>query len=257
MLSRVPVENSEKFRGCSKTIRSYSPSGTLVVSLATSPTTRFADDGTPLVISVIRSPNDLYLRISQRASNHEAGTSFETTSIPLAQIKRSVYPAKDQLQESWRYSSEVKAVDAQTLYHVFVVMLETVPNVSSDEIVEPLPTEWDATPVPIRATQANPRAFRGTKYQPPKARRLSQTDIRPHLCDARALKALVSPLWKFLATVRPRLAKVGNPKTISWRAFASPYNSIRSIVSKTSGIAPTFPSRLSRSLQSSSTVPNG
>jgi hypothetical protein len=161
------------------------------------------------VISVVRDPDELSVLINQRASDREADTSFETTSVPLTQIKRSVYPAKDRLQESWRYLSEVKAVDAETLYHVLVVLLETVPNVSSDEIAEPLPREWDAAPVPIRATQANPRAFKGTKYQPPKARRLSQTDTRPHLCDARALKALFSPLRKFLAAIRPRLAKVG------------------------------------------------
>jgi hypothetical protein len=129
--------------------------------------------------------------------------------VRLEELKDSVYPGKARLLESWGHLSEVSAPDEQTLYGLFVVLLETVPDRFSAKNVSPLPTEWSSVPVPPKATQAHPRAFKGTKCQPPKAGRLPQTDIRPHMCDARSLRNLVSPLWKFMARVRPRLVKLG------------------------------------------------
>lgn len=162
-----------------------------------------ADHGAPIVVSIVRSPADLLAMISQKRNDSE----FEVTSKPLSQIRRSIYPRKEPLEASWMYLSAVKSVDAETLFHVVVVLLDTVPDVSAVKSAAPLPDEWDAPPVMLRSTEANPRAFKGTKYQPPKARRLPQIDVRPHLCDARALNALLSTLWKFWDAVRPRLAR--------------------------------------------------
>lgn len=164
---------------------------------------------TSLVISIARTPDELSALISRCASVAAPdGAIFEVISAPLDQVKRSVYPPKDRLQESWRYLREVKAVDRQTLFHIFVVLLETVPGAARERAAA-LPAEWSMPTVAVRPTEAHPRAFKGTKVQPPKPRRLPPTDIRPHLCDPRAVRALMSPLWKFLPAVRSELVAVG------------------------------------------------
>jgi hypothetical protein len=150
--------------------------------------------------------------ISLGAGDPEAGMSFVTTPMPLAEVRSSVYPTKERLRAAWRNLSLVTAADSDTLYNIVLILLETVPTIS--RVAEPLPAEWGAAPVAARATHANPRAFKGTKYQPPKTRRLPQIDVRPHLCDARALKALVSPLWKFWDEVVARLGKLGYPDAV-------------------------------------------
>ncbi|QOY91861.1 hypothetical protein [Paludibaculum fermentans] len=124
-------------------------------------------------------------------------------------MRSALCPARDRLLASWQKLGVVRAADAETLFHVLVVLLETVPELPSAGVVDPLPSGWSETEVPVRATAANPRAYRGTKYQPPKRRRLPETDVRPHLCHARALPVLVAPLLQFLGGVRARLLKAG------------------------------------------------
>jgi hypothetical protein len=159
------------------------------------------------VISIVRRHTELFALISKRVGGEEGGS--EVAWARLAELKESIYPAKERLLDSWRRLGAITAVDEQTLYDLFVILLETVPDPSSSENVSPLPVEWNTVPVLPRATRAHPRAFKGTKFQPPKVGRLPQTDVRLHMCDAHSLRTLVSPLWKFLGRVRPRLVKAG------------------------------------------------
>ena len=176
-----------------------------VRDLARLPTTRAQGRaGEPQIISVIRRPRELVVM-----------TVSSTKLVPLAEVTTRTYPAKDQLAESWRYLSSSTAANADTLYHLLVVLLETVPDTSAayrTAPIDPLPAGWNETavaPVTIRPTAAHPRAYKGTKYQPPKARRLPETDLRPHLSQPRSLLAAIAPLGRFWHTVRPRLEKAG------------------------------------------------
>src|SRR5258708_26513829 len=49
-----------------------------------------------------------------------------STLFPYTTLFRS----KERLQESWRYLAKVKAADEDTLYHVLVVAIESVPDLS-------------------------------------------------------------------------------------------------------------------------------
>jgi hypothetical protein len=161
----------------------------------------------PHVISIVRRPSELTALIRRRVDGGEGAT--EAAWVRLEEVKDSVFPGKARLLESWGRLSEVSATDEQALYDLFVVLLETVPDPSSAKNVSPLPAEWNSVPAHPKATRAHPRAFKGTKFQPPKSSRLPQTDIRPQMCDARSLRTLVSPLWKFVERVRLRLVKAG------------------------------------------------
>lgn len=159
------------------------------------------DDGQTQIISIVRRPEAL-----------AAVTMNETGLVPLAQLKSANYPGKPRLEASWQYLGRARAASADTLYHVLVVLLETVPDTSPDyrtAPIDPLPAGWIEAPVSVRPTAANPRAFKGTRFQPPKARLLPEIDLRPHLCHARTLTAVVSPLRRYMDTVRHRLARAG------------------------------------------------
>jgi hypothetical protein len=103
----------------------------------------------------------------------------------------------------------VKAADEDTLYHVLIVAIESVPDFSIETTPPPLPAEWVAGSFTARATSAHPRAYKGTKHQPPKDRSLAPIDIRPYLCDVGSIKALLSPMWRLLPMVQARLKRAG------------------------------------------------
>ena len=77
--------------------------------------------------------------ISEPDPKAEEPKTFEIKSIPLDRVKPSVHPSKERLQESWRYLANVKAADEDTLYHVLVVAIESVPDLSIEASPPPLP----------------------------------------------------------------------------------------------------------------------
>src|SRR5262249_18804023 len=143
--------------------------------------------GVARLISIVRRPREIVACISEPVPAIEPPALFEIHSIPLDRLKRSLYPRKEKLQESWRYLARVKSADEDTLYHALLVVMESVPDLSVDTTPPPLPPEWSGAPFSARASSAHPRAYKGTKYQPPKGRRLAPIDVRPYLCHARSI----------------------------------------------------------------------
>lgn len=126
------------------------------------------ENAQPRLISIVRRSGEMLALMSELDPKAEEPKTFEIKSIPLARVKPSVHPSKERLQESWRHLANVKAADEDTLYHVLVVAIESVPDLSIEASPPPLPLDWGARPLRAKATSAHPRAFRGTKYQPPK-----------------------------------------------------------------------------------------
>lgn len=88
------------------------------------------------------------------------------------------------LASAWTALERVSEWNEATLAHVLTMLRETVP---SSEMPGDLPTlgpEVQALPAP-RATAAHPRAYRGTKYRPPKPRQPQRIDLRPYLLSRR------------------------------------------------------------------------
>jgi hypothetical protein len=64
--------------------------------------------------------------------------------------------------------------------HVLAVLRDTVPSPEPQGELAALGPEVHA-PSPPRATAAHPRAFRGTRYRPPKLQQPAAVDVRPYL----------------------------------------------------------------------------
>ena len=92
--------------------------------------------------------------------------------------------ARPALAAAWRRLERVDRWGQATLDDVLLVLRETVPSVDTpgdlavvgDEV---LPAS------PPRATAAHPRAYRGTRFKPPRPRQPASTDVRPHLLTRR------------------------------------------------------------------------
>ena len=161
------------------------------------------------LISIIRRPGEVFALIRMRTAHGGSAASFETKSVPLEQVTRAMFPAKDRFQESWHRLSQISVADEETLLHIFIVLLESVPDFSSEKKADPWPADWGAQPTAPRATAAHPRAFKGTKHRPPKSSGFPRFDLRPYLCDSGSIQALMTPLWKHAPRVRKRLEKAG------------------------------------------------
>jgi hypothetical protein len=104
---------------------------------------------------------------------------------------------------SWDYLGRVSVFDARTLFHALYVLTHTLPEGEAD--VPPLRIEPD--PPARQPTAAHPRAYRGTKHQPPKVRRGAPVDLRPHLCVAGNVNKLLRYLALWLPDALPLLQR--------------------------------------------------
>jgi hypothetical protein len=148
-------------------------------------------------------------QVSAPLSTEQSGAFPTITQVPLSQVNRPLYPGKERLSTAWRHLAAAKASDEDTLYHLLVVLIETVPDLKSEERPPALPQNWGEQARKLQATPAHPRAYSGTKYQPPKSSQLGPIDIRPYLCDPSSIQRILVPLSRFLPAVRRRLLRSG------------------------------------------------
>jgi hypothetical protein len=133
---------------------------------------------------------------------------YDTVTLPLARIPPALSPRRDTLLASWHALRQVHALDAATLVHVLVVLLETVPaTLPEDAPVVPL--LLTSPPDVPKATAAHPRAYQGTTYKPPKPRRLPPLDLQPALCHSRERQRLLRHLRPHLTAALAKLAALG------------------------------------------------
>lgn len=99
----------------------------------------------------------------------------------LRPIREGTHP---ELSRSWRALEAVRDWDDETLGHVLTVLRGTVPNQDTPSDL-PLLRSNVQEPSEPRATAAHPRAYRGTKYRPPKPRQPDKVDVRPYLLTRR------------------------------------------------------------------------
>jgi len=92
--------------------------------------------------------------------------------------------ARPELSAAWSRLEAVDRWDPSTLDDVLLVLRETVPSLDTPGGLAVLGEEVHPSPPP-RATAAHPRAFRGTRYKPPRPRQPESIDLRPHLLTRR------------------------------------------------------------------------
>lgn len=159
------------------------------------------------LISIVRRSNELIALVCKPNAGAEEDVPV-IQSVPLEGVRRSL-KVTNQLAEAWRCLSAAKSSDEKTLYDLLIVLMETVPDLSSASSRQRLPNGWGKEASPVRATQAHPRAFRGTKFKPPKESQQQQFDIRPYLCDAGSVQKILTSLWKWMPRVKPQLERRG------------------------------------------------
>jgi len=159
------------------------------------------------LISIVRRSSELFALVCE--PNTGTGETIPVIqSLPLERVRRSLN-VTSQIAEAWRSLSTAKSSDEKTLYDLLIVLLETVPDLSSASNRQRLPNGWGEEAAPVRATQAHPRAFRGTKFKPPKESQQQQFDIRPYLCDPGSVQKILASLWKWMPRVKPQLERQG------------------------------------------------
>lgn len=115
-----------------------------------------------LLVSLLRASDGLSACISSTADDG----ALPLISIPLAQVPNGLYPQRDALLADWdslRNARQLKSV-WPAFWRVFWT---TLPDLREQA---PLAMPRLVSPqTPPQASAAHPRAFRGTKFQPPKS----------------------------------------------------------------------------------------
>ncbi len=169
------------------------------------------------LISVLRQPQGLLAIISSRQESFTRPGATDSDELDLDPYREEIRPLADArlgksgplatVPESWDSLAAVSRFDSQALYHMLNVLIHTLPGASTAAEAPPLKIEAPATPA--KPTAAHPRAFRGTKAQPPKPRHSSPIDLRPHLCVPGDTNRLVVQLAPYLDAARQLLQAAG------------------------------------------------
>jgi hypothetical protein len=139
------------------------------------------------LVSIIRKPDGLVALVS-RVLRHidpandvpatlgiDSGSGlYEIIESPLELLTSSLFIKKDELTASWNYLSCVDELNTETLFHILVVVINTIwEPLESDFVLPNLPSK-NITKQVVKPTAANPRSYQGTKYKPPKPKVIFQ-----------------------------------------------------------------------------------
>ncbi|UOD32801.1 hypothetical protein INH39_14715 [Massilia violaceinigra] len=113
----------------------------------------------PLLLALMRGADGLFAWVADASGGAPA-----LRRMALANLPAGLYPQRDALLADWRQVCAARELDAvwPALWRVFWATLS-----ESGEQAAPMPQRIAPAPAP-KATAAHPRAFRGTKFQPPK-----------------------------------------------------------------------------------------
>jgi hypothetical protein len=141
------------------------------------------------VIGIVRSADGLHALTYEAGdpSDHPWQRAQTYALRPLAES------SKPELWTAWRALASVSEWNDAALGDVLAVLRHTVPSLDVPRDLPALGAEVHAPPEP-RATAAHPRAFRGTKYRPPKPPQPEPVDVRPYLLTRRHTDHLMEQL---------------------------------------------------------------
>jgi hypothetical protein len=182
------------------------------------------------LLGIIRKPNGLMVlgnRVKYQLDPNAdilhimdiaLGTSlYEIVELPLELLEpspkgsstlRLPFLKKDQLIASWNYLSCVDELNAETLFHVLVILLETLSDPLESALMLPN-LLVDSSTQAIKPTATHPRAYKGTKYKPPKSKEFPKVDLRLYLCDIKHQNQLLLRLSQHWDEALEKLNKMG------------------------------------------------
>ena len=164
-------------------------------------------------ISIIRRRKELVELVCDIAFQaDQQSVTIRTIPLPLSEGAQNRGTIK-RLTESWHRLKSASAASEDTLYDLLAVLIDTIPDLSSEVAPPLLPAEWGKEVKPARAAHAHPRAYRGTKHQPPKMPISRTLDLRPYLCDPGSIDKILSPLRRWMPHAKRRLERAGYAST--------------------------------------------
>ena len=149
-----------------------------------------------LTVAILRVPSRLVALVSTcptqiatpRYGDPLLVDPYVELTLPLEDVADLNRDCLRELQLAWHRLSEVTVFDEAVAADIREVLAMTIPD-DVHSSIEP----WRPPVLPKlpRATAAHPRAFRGTKTQPPSQQQPPAVDLRPHLCNLRDLRAIL------------------------------------------------------------------
>ncbi|WP_018610552.1 hypothetical protein [Uliginosibacterium gangwonense] len=140
----------------------------------------------PILINLQRSQTGITVWLSHMA---EDGT-LTLSTCPLSELSSRTYPHSTRLLHDWHSLADARDMQSvqSAFWRVFWASLAENPENSPT----PIPAKLNPTPVP-KPTAAHPRAFKGTKYQPPKPG-IQKLMLQAWLADDRLLDGFLAQI---------------------------------------------------------------
>jgi hypothetical protein len=130
--------------------------------------------------------------------------NWTLNEVPVEALSPPLAREAEPVARAWAKLQRVRVVSPETLAGYLTILLATVPDLRSKS--RRTQVSVTAEPERPRATAAHPRAFRGTKYKPPKAAKTSPVDLRVELFARGAIgrrlaesRAVIEPALDLLA----------------------------------------------------------
>ena len=146
----------------------------------------------------VELPDAVLLETLEEAELLDFGACHSLQKCALHACDVALNERQQQLERSWQALESVAAPNVETLFHVCVTLLETVVGTEETPDLLPLLTWHRETAAPPRKpTAAHPRAYKGTKTQPPKLPLPETVDLHPYLRDHHSIRLVLTRLRSF------------------------------------------------------------
>lgn len=155
------------------------------------------------LVTIIRKPTGLFglicrakykfnitLQHSKGNTLKELDSYYECLEIPLKSLDKKLCSKKDKILSAWNDLSKVEGFDQKTLEQVLFIIKESQLDPFTELINIPILVLEQPEKV-IKPTAAHPRAYKGTKYQPPKLKQPKEINLQPYLCDEKNISIIL------------------------------------------------------------------
>jgi len=172
------------------------------------------------IVTIIRKSNDLVVLVSRTRYNfvpnlenlskeiiYQLTNYYDSIESPIESISIKLLPNKNNIIYAWNYLQNIKIINKETLKQILIILLETqIDPCQVNNKLEILNLDFEE--LIIKPTAAHPRAYKGTKYKPPKAKQTLEINLCPYLSDEKNIYLILRKLEKFKTEVLEELIKI-------------------------------------------------
>lgn len=119
----------------------------------------------------------------------ELAEHYESIEIPLNLLDKKLFQQKDKILNVWESLSHVENFDKNTLEQILLIEETTYCDFAELNDLPPLALVENKKE--FKPTAAHPRAYNGTKHQPPKTKKQTSFNLQPYLCNENSLNKIL------------------------------------------------------------------